>query len=164
MFHRFVHTYNKMLTENDSRICGIDRDILAILMMAFGSSFLFLGFIYCNEQKFHPTFSCFIRGITITILSSMIAKFNGIDLTFKSSHNFKWQMLRNVIMAAHGLIFSWSQYYLPLPVVITLNNSSPLFAAIFNRVIYGISLNSKQIICLCVAFFGVILTANGSLI
>jgi hypothetical protein len=37
-----------MLPTNDSRIYGLDRDIVAIFMMAFGSSFLFLGFIYCN--------------------------------------------------------------------------------------------------------------------
>lgn len=64
----------------------------------------------------------------------------------------------------HGLIYAWSQFYLPLPIAITLNSSSPIFAAFFDRVIYGARLNRVQVCWLCVAFCGVVLTANGTYI
>lgn len=53
-------------------------------------------------------------------------------------------------------------YYLPLPIAFTINNSSPLFVAIWDRVLNGIKLNSKQLFWLFIAFVGVILTVNGN--
>ncbi len=94
----------------------------------------------------------------------VIARHQKIDLVFGDPRNFKWQLLRNGIMALHGLIYAWSLFYLPLPIVVTLNSSSPIFAAFFDRVIYGTLLNRPQLCWLLVAFSGVILTANGTYI
>ena len=64
-------------------------------------------------------------------------------------------------MVAQGLIFAWAQFYLPLPIAITLNSTSPIFSAIWDRILNGIKLNKIQTMWFGVAFFGVILTANG---
>ena len=65
-------------------------------------------------------------------------------------------------MVFQGLVYAWVHFYLPLPIVLTLMASSPIFTAIFDKIIYGVSLNRVQIIWLSIAFCGVILTANGT--
>ena len=65
-------------------------------------------------------------------------------------------------MVVQGLAYAWVQFYLPLPIVLTLMASSPIFTAIFDKFINGVDLNRAQIICLVVAFVGVVLTANGT--
>jgi len=64
-------------------------------------------------------------------------------------------------MIFQALCFSWSMYYLPLPIAFTINASSPLFVAILDKIFYGIELNKKQLVWLIFAFMGVILTING---
>lgn len=70
-------------------------------------------------------------------------------------------MIRNVIMVFQGIVYAWCQFYLPLPIAVTLNSTSPIFATIFDRVLNGVSINRTQAIWLTVAFLGVVLVANG---
>lgn len=65
-------------------------------------------------------------------------------------------------MVFQALCFSWSMYYLPLPIAFTINVSSPIFVVIFDKIFYGIELNKKQLFWLMIAFIGVILTVNGN--
>ena len=67
-------------------------------------------------------------------------------------------------MLNQGLVYSWVQFYLPLPVAVTLQATSPIFATIFDRLINNNRLNKAQVGWLVVAFVGVLLTANGELI
>ena len=67
-------------------------------------------------------------------------------------------------MLIHTFVYAWVQYYLPLPIAITLNSTSSIFIAIFDKIIYKVDLNTKQIIWLKIAFIGVILTVNGNYI
>ena len=129
-----------------------------------GPTLLTLGYIHSTENKLHPAVTAFVRGITITLLTYFIARNQHLDLTFKSSHNFKWQILRNSTMLVHTFVYAWVQYYLPLPIAITLNSTSSIFIAIFDKIIYKVDLNTKQIIWLKIAFIGVILTVNGNYI
>ena len=64
-------------------------------------------------------------------------------------------------MFLQGFVYAWSQYYLPLPIVVTLYASTPVFSAFFDWLVFGISLNKKQQMWLTLAFGGVLLTANG---
>lgn len=96
------------------------------------------------------------------VISFFIAAHQKIDLTFSSSNNFKWQIIRNGIMFFQGLVYAWSQFYLPLPIVVTLYSSTPIFTALFDYWVYGVSINQQQKIWLIVAFVGVVLTSNGS--
>ena len=63
-------------------------------------------------------------------------------------------------MTLQGLIFAWSQFYLPLPIAITLYSSNPIFVAIWDYFIYGVVLNNKQKIWFGLAFLGVVVTSN----
>jgi drug/metabolite transporter (DMT)-like permease len=129
--------------------------------MIIGPSLWTIGYIFPNEHKFHPVTTNLVRGITVTIISYIIARYQGIDLTFGSAHNFKYQMLRNSIMVLQGIVYAWCQFYLPLPIAVTLNSTSPIFATIFDRVLNGVSINRTQALWLTVAFLGVVLVANG---
>ena len=60
-----------------------------------------------------------------------------------------------------GLVYAWVQFYLPLPIVVTLNSASPVFTAIFDAFLFGMHLNRSQKVWLTIAFLGVALTANG---
>ena len=59
-------------------------------------------------------------------------------------------------MIVHNLVYAWSQFYLPLPIAITLNSTSSIFASILDKVINNISLNKLQVGWLFIAFMGVI--------
>ena len=131
-------------------------------LMVVGVSLFTAAFLYPNEHKFHPVCTGLVRGLAVSIISYLVARRQGVDLTYPSSHNLKWQMLRNGIMVVQGLAYAWVQFYLPLPIALTLMASSPVFTAIFDKLLNGIELNHKQICWLSVAFIGVILTANGN--
>ena len=135
---------------------------MAILLMISGSTLNTLGYVYVNERKFHPITTNMIRGITTTVFTYLIARKQGIDLTFPSAHNYKWQNFRNAAMMITTLVYAWSQFYLPLPIAITLMSTSPIFASIFDKLIYGVNLNKIQVFWLSVAFIGVLLTSNGN--
>ena len=59
------------------------------------------------------------------------------------------------------LAYAWSQFYLPLPVAITLQATAPIFTTIADRVINGVKINPRQGFWLLIAFIGVLMTANG---
>jgi drug/metabolite transporter (DMT)-like permease len=144
------------------RILGLDRDFVAVVMMACGSSLITLGFIFANERQFHPTMTGLIRGLTALSLSYAIARWKGIDLTYPSFHNFKWQLIRNSIMVLQGLVYAWSQFYLHLPIVVTLYAATPIFAVLWDYWVFGEVINDRQKGWLALAFVGVLLTANGA--
>ena len=140
----------------------VNRDYLAASLVAFGSIIYNAGFIYTNERKIHPIFNGLARGLTLYVITLVYCSFKGLDLTFKSQYNFKWLSIRNTIMVIQALCFSWSMYYLPLPIAFTINASSPIFVAVLDRFLFGIKPNKVQVIWLLVAFMGVILTVNGN--
>ena len=141
---------------------GINREVVACALITVGVCLFTISFVYVNEKKFHPVSTGLVRGLSVTIISYFVGRYLNIDLTFPSAHNFRWQILRNGIMVVQGLAYAWVQFYLPLPIVLTLMASSPIFTAIFDKFINGVDLNRAQIICLVVAFVGVVLTANGT--
>lgn len=137
---------------------------MAIILVISGTTFATLGYIFSNEHKFHPIVTNLIRGIASIIISYMFARVYSIDVTFPSEHNFKYQFYRNCLMFIQMTTYAWAQFYLPLPVVVTLQATSPIFATIFDRIINKITLNNKQYTYLAIAFFGVLLTTNGNYI
>ena len=65
-------------------------------------------------------------------------------------------------MFLQGIVYAWSQFYLPLPIVVTLYAATPIFTAIWDYLVYGVSINQKQKGWFALAFIGVLLTSNGS--
>jgi drug/metabolite transporter (DMT)-like permease len=129
--------------------------------MVFGCTCWTIGFIYPNEHRFHPVATNLVRGFSVAIVCSLYARWKGTDLTFPDPHNFKYQIIRNTIMAIQGLAYAGVQFYLPLPIAITLTCASPIFTSFFDRVLNKVYLNRTQTLWLVVAFLGVVLTANG---
>ena len=103
-----------------------------------------------------------IRGLSAFVISYCIANWKKVDLTFPSSHNFKWHLIRQGIMTIQGFIYSWSLFYLPLPIAVTMYAGTPIFIAIWDYIIFGQRLNSRQKGWFFLAFLGVVLTANGA--
>ena len=147
-------------SQNDKILC-LSREHMAILLMILGPACYSCGFIYSNEHKLHPLTTALFRGVTVVCVTYLIGRQQGMDLTFKNSHNYKWLTIRNSIMILQGLAYAWSQFYLPLPVAVTLQSTSPIFASLFDKLLNNIDLNFRQRIWLAVAFVGVILTSNG---
>lgn len=65
-------------------------------------------------------------------------------------------------MVLQGLVYAAAQFYLPLPIAITLNSISPIFVCIYDYFLYGVTINRKQLSFLFLSIIGVSLTANGS--
>lgn len=65
-------------------------------------------------------------------------------------------------MVVQGLVYAGVQFYLPLPIAMTLNSISPIFVSIYDYWMYGITLSPKQLTFLALSICGVALTANGS--
>lgn len=133
-----------------------------MVLVVIGTCFYSGGYIYCNEHKFHPVDTSVIRGIAVTIICFFMARYLKLDLAFKSNHNYKWLIARNAIMVLHNYGYTYSQFYLPLPIAITLNGISPIFVYIYDYYLYGVAINQKQIVFLALAILGVTITSNGS--
>jgi drug/metabolite transporter (DMT)-like permease len=134
---------------------------MAIILMIFGSSLNSLGYIFSNEHRFHPLTTNMVRGFSSIVISYIIARFMNIDMTFPSAHEYKLEFIRNTLILVQCVTYAWSQFYLPLPVAITLQATAPIFTTIADRVINGVKINPKQGFWLLVAFLGVLMTANG---
>ena len=151
---------NKEAQASD-KILGVNRDIVAIIMMSCGASLITLGFTFANERKFHPFVTGVIRGLTVICISYCLARWKQVDLTFPSAHNFKWHIFRQTIMVLQGLFYAWSLFYLPLPIAVTTYAATPIFIAIWDYLIFGMKINNRQKGWLLLATIGVALTANG---
>jgi drug/metabolite transporter (DMT)-like permease len=140
----------------------VNSEILAVLLMGGGMSTVAISFLFPSEHKFHPVTTSLVRGFANTLISYLLGRKQGADMTYPSSHNLKWLFIRNGIMVLQCLAHAWVQFYLPLPIVLTLMASSPIFTAIFDKVINGVHLNRAQVFWLSIAFLGVVLAANGT--
>ena len=83
------------------------------------------------------------------------------DLTFGSPNNFKWSIINSLTVLFCALIYAWCQFYLTQPIIIAINSTSPIFVAIFDKLLYNVSLNRAQTFWLAITFIGVLLAANG---
>lgn len=68
---------------------------------------------------------------------------------------------RNAIMVWQGLCYAGAQFYLPLPIAITINNTSPLFVFIFDYLINGVTINLNQFFGILLSIVGVVLAVFG---
>ena len=143
-------------------VSWIDNDRLAIILMIVGCLFFSGGFIFANEQKMHPIITGLTRGFSLVCICCLLSSYYSLSLAFKSTYILKWQVIRNGIMVIHGLAYTWVQFYLPLPIAITLGNTSPIFIYVYDYYLYGITINRKQFFFLIISVIGVILAANGS--
>lgn len=65
-------------------------------------------------------------------------------------------------MVLHNFGYTVAQFYLPLPIAITINSISPIFVYIYDYYLYGVTINKLQMIFLIISIIGVAITANSS--
>jgi drug/metabolite transporter (DMT)-like permease len=102
-----------------------------------------------------------MRGLALVVITFILARVYDIGLEFKSPFNFKYLCIRSLFIFAHGIGFSGVQFYLPLPIVHTINSSGPLFIFIMDYFMNGVKINNKQLMGIIIAVLGVAITVNG---
>ena len=96
--------------------------------------------------------------MVITYLISLKQK---QDLTFASHFNFKWLLVNSIIVLISAIVYAWCQFYLPQPIAIAINSTSPIFVALFDKIFNDVSMTKSQVYWLIITFIGVLLVANG---
>lgn len=119
-----------------------------------------LSFIYVNDNKFNAMETSLVRGAVVCLLNFVCGRYYGETLDYKYAHNFKHMIIRNTIFVAHGICLTVVQFYLPLPIVYTINSSAPIFIFIMDYFINDISINKTQLLSLLLGITGIIFTIN----
>ena len=104
------------------------------------------------------------RGIAVLFLNFIIARIFNIDIDFKDAHNLKFLNQRNIIVTLQGIIYTLSNFYLPLPIVSTLNCTGPIFIFVLDYYMNGTKLFRSQIYGVLIGLAGVIFTVNGAIL
>ncbi len=105
-----------------------------------------------------------MRGCMVIILSVIVARYFNLDLTYKNPHNFKILMLRNLFTCVQAFIYTLVHFYLPQPIVQTLNSTGPLFVFLLDYILNNVKISKNQLIGVILGVCGVILTINGKII
>lgn len=132
----------------------------------FGTSqILFpLAFIYANDHKMHPIETSLIRGFVSMVLNFAIVRYYNMGLDYKYEVNFRNILKRNVIVVIHGLAITAAQFYLPLPIVHTINFFAPIFIFIIDYFENGVKITKTQFYFLLFSVLGLICTVNSELV
>lgn len=123
-----------------------------------------ISFIYVNEHKISPFQTYLARGIAIFITHTLLCRLMGIDLDFKSTHDFKYLVVRNTAMLIHQLCYAGMYFVVSLPVNNTILMSGPLFVFLIDYYLNGITINKKQAVGIVLGIMGVVLTVNADYI
>jgi hypothetical protein len=100
----------------------------------FGTSqILFpLAFIYANDHKISAVETSLVRGLVSMLVNFGIVRYYDMSLDYKYDVNFKNLLKRNTMVVIHGLAIAAAQFYLPLPIVHTINFFAPIFIFIID--------------------------------
>ena len=123
-----------------------------------------LSFIYANDHKLHTIETSLIRGMVSVLFNYYLARYSyGLTLDFKYDVNFNNILKRNAIVVVHGLLFTAAQFYLPLPIVHTVNFFAPIFIFVIDYFENGVRVTTAQLWFLVVSVLGVLCTVNSEL-
>ena len=98
------------------------------------------------------------------LLNYGIVRYYGMCVDYKYDTNFKNIFKRNMIMVIHGLAITAAQFYLPLPIVHTVNFSAPIFVFVIDYFENGVRISKLQFYFLLCSVFGVLCTINSTLV
>jgi drug/metabolite transporter (DMT)-like permease len=104
-----------------------------------------------------------VRGIVSIVLNVAIVRYYDMGLDYKYDVNFKNILKRNVIVVIHGLAITAAQFYLPLPIVHTINFFAPIFIFIIDYFENGVRINKTQFYFLLFSVLGLLCTINNEL-
>lgn len=94
------------------------------------------------------------------ILNFGIVRYYEMRLDYKYEVNFRNILKRNIIMVIHGLAMTVSQFYLPLPIVHTINFFAPIFIFIIDYFENGVKISKIQFFFLIFSILGLLCTIN----
>ena len=128
----------------------------------FGSSqILFtVGFIFANDNKMNPIETSLLRGIASVIINYSMTRYYDMTLEYKYDVTFINLFKRNFFVVLHGLAMGTAQFYLPLPIVHTINFFAPIFIFIIDYFQNGVRINRTQFYCLMSGVLGILCTIN----
>lgn len=105
-----------------------------------------------------------MRGLVTIFVNYLIARHYHIEIDYSDPKNFRILFLRNIIMIAQGLVYTFIQFYLTQPIIQTLSCTGPLFIFLLDYQINGVTITQKQLYGVILGIAGVLLTVNGELI
>lgn len=131
-----------------------------ILMLTANITYPLL-FLYVNEHHFSFVENLMSRCWVMLIFNALLCRWYEYPMDFKSSTGFKLLNWRNFLMIIYSYVFAFAQFYLPLPIIFTVNSSGPLFVYVADYFTYGIKITKSQLIGLIVGIFGLLMVING---
>jgi drug/metabolite transporter (DMT)-like permease len=90
-----------------------------------------------------------------------LIRYFDLSFTLKSASNFRLTLRRNFIICLHQFVLTGALFFLPFPIVFTLNTSCVLFVFVLDYYLFKVEINKQQIIGVALGFVGVLLTVNG---
>jgi hypothetical protein len=109
---------------------GAER--MSYVLFGLSQVFFPLAFVYANDHKMHTIETNLVRGMVSMLLNFAIVRYYGMGLDYKYDVNFNNIFKRNLIVVIHGLAITAAQFYLPLPIVHTINFFAPIFIFIID--------------------------------
>jgi len=103
------------------------------------------------------------RGIAVVLLNFIILRVRNINMDFGHSGNLYNLNVRNIIVTVQGLVYTLSNFYLPLPIVSTINSTGPIFVFILDYYINGTTIVKSQFYGILIGMLGVFFTVNGGI-
>ena len=98
------------------------------------------------------------------VLNFAVVRYYDLGLDYKYEVNFRNILKRNIIVVIHGLVITAAQFYLPLPIVHTVNFFAPIFVFIIDYFENGVRISKLQFYFLLCSVFGVLCTINSTLV
>lgn len=88
-------------------------------------------------------------------------RYDGSPLVFFNRPHEKTLIFRSIVIAIHGFVVAYMQFYLPLGIFHTLVISGQIFIFLVNYLLKGVKITQNQAIGVAVSFVGLGLIING---
>ncbi len=142
----------------------IGQEYTAYLFCALGTICWPLSFLYFVEKGFKPTEMNIVRGLCNLFVNYAIVYYYKIDISFKNPKGLYLLILRNTIMSSNALAMGLAYYYLPQPVLQTINSLGPINVLIMDYYLNGVTVTRTQFYGILLGFVGAVITINGQLL
>ena len=70
---------------------------------------------------------------------------------------YGWCLVRTLTLCVNAFVFALSQFYLPLPIVHSINCSAPIFAILFDFLLNGARLQGRHLLGVGLTTAGILL-------
>jgi len=144
-----------------SFLMQISTPYLSYCLVIVSHNIFILGFIFANENGLHPIETNLLRGMATFFINFFLIRQFNLGMEYKLSSNHKYLLIRSGSICIHSLTLALCGFYLPQPVIHTINCTGPIFVIIEDYFINHVKINSKQLKGIVFTFLGIVLTING---